>query len=372
MKIKKALIITGLISTFALSSCSISMKDNPTDTTETTVPTTTNITTDTGTDPITSTGDVNPSTGSTPIEPTTTQTSPTTTTTPTNPTTTTGTTPTTNTGVTTPTTNTGITTPTTNTGVTTPTSTVTPTQPTSTPTTTTTTSTPVVNKYNVTLYVDGTQYDKYQVEEGTVLTLVELTKEGYTFYGWYTDSSCQTPYNNTNVTKDVILYSRFVINNVDNDLTLTSYNGYREGAFIELDLLDNTTKSDYTITYKKSSDSEYKSIDSELIRVSNNHLRADILGLSASQYDIKVVCGSKYTNKMVTVGSDDRSGYAHFNYSSGIGAYNNDGTLKTNAIVIYVTNATKNTVSYGGKTGLVNILNNNSIQFNYIYFRCTN
>ena len=57
----------------------------------------------------------------------------------------------------------------------------------------------------------------------------------------------------------------------------------------------------------------------------------------------------------------DRSGYAHFNYNEGVGAYKDDGTLKDNAIVLYVTDATKNTVElkYNGKTvrGIGNILN---------------
>ena len=46
----------------------------------------------------------------------------------------------------------------------------------------------------------------------------------------------------------------------------------------------------------------------------------------------------------------DRSGYAHFNYTQGVGAYNDDGTLKDNAIVLYVTDQNKNSVelSYKG------------------------
>ena len=51
----------------------------------------------------------------------------------------------------------------------------------------------------------------------------------------------------------------------------------------------------------------------------------------------------------------DRSGYAHWNYNSGVGAYNNDGTLKSGVTVIYVTNSNKDSITYGGKTGLYNI-----------------
>ena len=54
----------------------------------------------------------------------------------------------------------------------------------------------------------------------------------------------------------------------------------------------------------------------------------------------------------------DRSGYAFFDTDTNkIGAYNEDGSLKSNADVVYVTNETKNTVTYNGKTGLINILN---------------
>ena len=50
--------------------------------------------------------------------------------------------------------------------------------------------------------------------------------------------------------------------------------------------------------------------------------------------------GAKYSFKgsvEVEVTEHDRSGYAHFNNESGVGAYNNDGTLKSNAVVVYIT-----------------------------------
>ena len=96
-------------------------------------------------------------------------------------------------------------------------------------------------------------------------------------------------------------------------------------------------------------------------------MRADLFGLPGGEYKIKV-CPVTETTEIengtiidVTVVSYDRSGYAHFNYTNGIGAYNDDGTLKENAMVIYVTDATKNTVelTYDGLTvkGIGNILN---------------
>ena len=82
---------------------------------------------------------------------------------------------------------------------------------------------------------------------------------------------------------------------------------------------------------------------------------------------VPVVDGAEKTDmametKTLTVLAHDRSGYAHWNYTQGIGAYNDDGTLKPGAIVLYVTDSNKNTVTVTSKdgttvTGIGNILN---------------
>lgn len=46
----------------------------------------------------------------------------------------------------------------------------------------------------------------------------------------------------------------------------------------------------------------------------------------------------------------NREGFAHFNFE-GIGAYNNDGTLKSDAKVLYITASTAKTVSTEVITG---------------------
>ncbi|MBO7195803.1 MAG: hypothetical protein J6V80_00530 [Clostridia bacterium] len=111
-------------------------------------------------------------------------------------------------------------------------------------------------------------------------------------------------------------------------------------------------------------------LDGELIRSYSSYYRVDAVGLKAGSYQIKVVPtvdgveqGDKaiLTNSL-TVAAYDRSGYAHFNYTEGVGAYNDDGTLKKNAIVLYVTEQNKNSVSVTSKdgttvTGIGNILN---------------
>jgi len=102
-----------------------------------------------------------------------------------------------------------------------------------------------------------------------------------------------------------------------------------------------------------------------LVRDENGKVRIDIPGVKAGEYTVEVkTADSTVTTNPVTVEAYDRAGYAHFGYNEGVGAYNNDGTLKANAKVIYVTEENKNTVSITSKdgttvTGIGNILNSN-------------
>ncbi|MCH5256984.1 MAG: InlB B-repeat-containing protein [Lachnospiraceae bacterium] len=93
----------------------------------------------------------------------------------------------------------------------------------------------------------------------------------------------------------------------------------------------------------------------------NEGVRIDIPGLKPGTYTLTVkVGGNTITKSGIEVTAYDRSGYAHFNYE-GVGAYNDDGTLKDNAIVLYVTDDNKNTVVLKSGsttvTGIGNILN---------------
>lgn len=132
--------------------------------------------------------------------------------------------------------------------------------------------------------------------------------------------------------------------------------------YIVLSWTADAKADSYKVLYKLSSASSYTALDSELI----DGTKAHILGLKGGTYDVKVqsVEGSKAFDYLgqssIAVKATDRSGYAFFNNDSGIGAYNADGTLKTGAIVIYVDEASKNTVTCGSYKGLVNILQNQS------------
>lgn len=121
---------------------------------------------------------------------------------------------------------------------------------------------------------------------------------------------------------------------------------------------------DFNVYYKKTNESDYQKLDKMLIRKYPNYYRADVLGISEGEYDIKVISVKddveigKSSEAKINVISHDRSGFSFLGESTG--AYKNDGTLKDNAQVIYVTknNAKTVTATVNGQTqtGLQTIL----------------
>lgn len=91
-------------------------------------------------------------------------------------------------------------------------------------------------------------------------------------------------------------------------------------------------------------------LDAMLIRQYPTCFRVDAVGLKAGSHTLKIfpVSGgkedaSKAAEVKVDVKAHDRSGFGFVNGTSS-GAYNEDGTLKSDATVIYVTDATKDSV----------------------------
>ncbi|MCD8089015.1 MAG: dockerin type I domain-containing protein [Clostridiales bacterium] len=140
--------------------------------------------------------------------------------------------------------------------------------------------------------------------------------------------------------------------------------GRNETLFAEW---NDASPEDASVEYKKTSDSAYTAVDEELIRAKDSSTaRVDIVGLEPGSYDVKITASdsTEITYTGVEVEEYDRSGYAHFNYTRGVGAYNDDGTLKDNAVVLYVTDENKDTVELPFPddashvvTGIGNILN---------------
>ncbi len=128
---------------------------------------------------------------------------------------------------------------------------------------------------------------------------------------------------------------------VGSSVNISKAEGERECAFVEW--APFSTYTDYNVYVKKEGGS-YVVLDRQLLRSYGSYYRADALGLSAGNYYMKVVPVAddvEFDNEsaetdVLTVLSHDRSGFAHFGRQEGVGAYNNDGTLKQGVKVLYV------------------------------------
>ncbi len=148
-----------------------------------------------------------------------------------------------------------------------------------------------------------------------------------------------------------VLLLTFMISESANALTLTQQVGWLETAYVTWQPVANAES--YNVYYSGEGVSN-KKIDDQLIREYKNCYRADVLGLKAGSYTItiKAVNGAgvefeSETSSAIAVKVHDRSGFAFSSLSTfktSSGAYNEDGTLKSGAKVIYVTAATAKTV----------------------------
>jgi pectate lyase len=130
-------------------------------------------------------------------------------------------------------------------------------------------------------------------------------------------------------------------------VTINETGGWLESAFVKWAPVSGA--SSYNVYYTGMGITN-KQIDTQLIRSYGTYFRADVLGLAAGTYTIKVapvvsgVEGTGTTTGTITVMAQDRTGFA---YDSGHlpGGYKADGTLKDGAVVLYITQNTKNTIS---------------------------
>ena len=127
-----------------------------------------------------------------------------------------------------------------------------------------------------------------------------------------------------------------------NAVTIQDTKGWFESGYVTWNREAGAT---YTVYYRPAGGT-YVKMDKELVRLYNDYGRADMVGLKAGQYQFKVVSstGSEAESDVFYAAPHDRSGFAHVGMTGGIGAYKNDGTLKDNARVIYVTAKTAKTV----------------------------
>ena len=136
---------------------------------------------------------------------------------------------------------------------------------------------------------------------------------------------------------------------------ITEASGWLETAYVKWTPVTGATGYNVYVKSASASDSAYVQLDDELIRKYPSYMRADAVGLKAGDYVMKIVplnngkenTAAAIVSDKLTVKAHDRSGFTFSSNSpvkNGVGAYNNDGTLKSNASVLYVTEANKNTV----------------------------
>ena len=139
-------------------------------------------------------------------------------------------------------------------------------------------------------------------------------------------------------------------NNPAGVIQITEAKGWQESAYLKWASFEGASSYNVYVDDKK--------IDAQLIRQYKSYYRADVLGLKEGTYSVKVVpvnadgaeiAGANTASNLV-VKSYNREGFAHFKYD-GVGAYNNDGTLKAGAKVLYITARSAKTVSTTVNTG---------------------
>ncbi|WNH08120.1 T9SS type A sorting domain-containing protein [Thalassobellus suaedae] len=130
-------------------------------------------------------------------------------------------------------------------------------------------------------------------------------------------------------------------------VTINESGGWLETAYVKWNSLPEAES--YNVYYSGNGILNQK-IDNALIRSYGSYFRADILGLAAGSYtiDIKPVIsgveGDVATTGSLTVLAHDRTGFAFAN-ARVPGAYKINGTPKDGAVILYITEETKNTVS---------------------------
>jgi pectate lyase len=184
-----------------------------------------------------------------------------------------------------------------------------------------------------------------------VLTLKDGSKKYYD-----TESVTSMDFSGANITvnqqagsytfQDNVKVVAFNKGNADSKVVITEAKGWLESAYVKFTKLAGISKYHVYVNDNR--------IDAQLVRDYGSYGRADAVGLKAGTYTMKVVpvaddgqeitaCAAEV--KDLSVRAINRDGYAHYNVTKGVGAYNNDGTLKANARVLYVSKANAKTIT---------------------------
>ncbi len=193
----------------------------------------------------------------------------------------------------------------------------------------------------------------HAVAEGTAVITVKTTNGNKTATCTVTVSAAgtETGKNPSKPSTPLVTPDDPVIKPVQGGPTITKWSkGDLETAYVEW-----TAASDgdwYNVYVSPEGEDQWSKLDAPLVRQYKDYYRADAIGLAAGTYDMKVVPvdgnGAELTDisataEKITVCAHERSGYGFYGGSAS-GAYNDDGTLREGAKVIYVTAETAKTV----------------------------
>jgi pectate lyase len=157
----------------------------------------------------------------------------------------------------------------------------------------------------------------------------------------------------------------FASANVWSQVNITETGGWLESAFVKW---TNTSSAESYNVYYTGGGQTNKKIDNQLIRSYGSYFRADVPGIAAGTYTLTIkpvnanIEETGVTTSTINVVAHDRTGFA-FEGGRVPGGYKADGTPKDGAVILYITQNTKNTISMnitGASTnpcvGLQNIL----------------
>ena len=156
-------------------------------------------------------------------------------------------------------------------------------------------------------------------------------RSGYMFVDWLNGTEHYDF--NAPVTKDLSLKADWAAV----DSKIKSVEAFNESLTVTWADSNPTSAS---VQYKAAGANDWITVDAPLVRKADSSTaRVDIMGLPAGGYDVKITPSSGSAIELpspVTVDAYDRSGYAHFNYTDGVGAYTDEGAIKSNTLVIYL------------------------------------
>ncbi|MDA3853278.1 MAG: T9SS type A sorting domain-containing protein [Bacteroidales bacterium] len=130
-------------------------------------------------------------------------------------------------------------------------------------------------------------------------------------------------------------------------IVINTSGAWYETAYTEWSKVVN---ADSYNVYYSGKDKVDQKIDDQLIRTYSDHIRADIPGLEAGDYTLKIVAivdsieAESAITPTISVTAHDRTGFA-FSNAITPGAYTTEGLLKDQTVVLYISENTKNTIS---------------------------